>query len=383
MIATDIDKFPSAKLKLEQYFLEWLILEGDLIIDDLWDDINLEKTENETSALSATSPMAAMSSPSSTGSFSNAFSRSPKKRTQSEMLYKEDETTSMTISNTTGVESSISSYSESTSNNAAAGTTAAATLLNLSLHEKDESTDSKHDSDDSYYMSGKSKLGRSNVDSIPKFYFSGKVKFRNAIPEDQLSRILPDIEAYFKPYPDGIPAEKFVGITKKLVGIPSFFNMPFCRLIHETYGSGKNVPKPSYSNIRGNSGIIIKLKDFKDYWKDEVEPYNRTERFFRVIKQNEVNYISKDDFVPFLKELLHFHPGLDFLANHDEFKRKYALTVITRIFFKVNTSRTGKITLREVKNSNLFQEFVHVDEETDINKVTEYFSYEHFYVLYW
>jgi serine/threonine-protein phosphatase 2A regulatory subunit B'' len=27
-------------------------------------------------------------------------------------------------------------------------------------------------------------------------------------------------------------------------------------------------------------------------------------------------------------------------------------------------------------------EFMHVDEETDINKVTEYFSYEHFYVLY-
>ena len=25
---------------------------------------------------------------------------------------------------------------------------------------------------------------------------------------------------------------------------------------------------------------------------------------------------------------------------------------------------------------------MHVDEETDINKVTEYFSYEHFYVLY-
>ena len=25
---------------------------------------------------------------------------------------------------------------------------------------------------------------------------------------------------------------------------------------------------------------------------------------------------------------------------------------------------------------------MHVDEETDINRVTEYFSYEHFYVLY-
>jgi serine/threonine-protein phosphatase 2A regulatory subunit B'' len=91
---------------------------------------------------------------------------------------------------------------------------------------------------------------------------------------------------------------------------------------------------------------------------------------------------GKDDFVPFVQELLHFHPGLEFLESHDEFQRKYALTVIARIFFKVNASRTGKLSLREIYASNLIQEFMHVDEETDINRVVEYFSYEHFYVLY-
>jgi serine/threonine-protein phosphatase 2A regulatory subunit B'' len=57
-------------------------------------------------------------------------------------------------------------------------------------------------------------------------------------------------------------------------------------------------------------------------------------------------------------------------------------TVIARIFFKVNLSRTGKLSLRELHASNLIVEFMHVDEETDINRVVEYFSYEHFYVLY-
>ena len=56
--------------------------------------------------------------------------------------------------------------------------------------------------------------------------------------------------------------------------------------------------------------------------------------------------------------------------------------MITRIFYKVNKSRTGRISLREIRNSNLLSEFMHVDEETDINRVVEYFSYEHFYVLY-
>lgn len=48
----------------------------------------------------------------------------------------------------------------------------------------------------------------------------------------------------------------------------------------------------------------------------------------------------------------------------------------------MNIARTGKLSLREVQASNLMDEFMHVDEETDINRVVEYFSYEHFYVLY-
>ena len=70
------------------------------------------------------------------------------------------------------------------------------------------------------------------------------------------------------------------------------------------------------------------------------------------------------------------------MDGQEEFQKKYALTVVTRIFYKTNTSRTGKISLAEVKKSNLVTEFMHVDEEMDINKVYEYFSYEHFYVLY-
>lgn len=53
-----------------------------------------------------------------------------------------------------------------------------------------------------------------------------------------------------------------------------------------------------------------------------------------------------------------------------------------RIFYKVNTSCSGKLSLAEVRKSNLFNACMHVDEETDINKVLDYFSYEHFYVLY-
>jgi len=74
--------------------------------------------------------------------------------------------------------------------------------------------------------------------------------------------------------------------------------------------------------------------------------------------------------------------GLEFLSNHTEFQEKYAITVITRIYYSVNRCHDGRITCRQIRRSDLLDAFQQVDEEEDINKVTRYFSYEHFYVLY-
>jgi hypothetical protein len=52
--------------------------------------------------------------------------------------------------------------------------------------------------------------------------------------------------------------------------------------------------------------------------------------------------------------------------NPEEFQRKYALTVITRIFFKVNASRTGKLSLKEVRNSTLMTAFMHVSTSEEL-----------------
>lgn len=46
-----------------------------------------------------------------------------------------------------------------------------------------------------------------------------------------------------------------------------------------------------------------------------------------------------------------------------------AETVIYRIFYSVNRSGSGRITLRELKRSNLMAAFQQVEEEEDINKV--------------
>nr|CAD7198027.1 unnamed protein product [Timema douglasi] len=56
--------------------------------------------------------------------------------------------------------------------------------------------------------------------------------------------------------------------------------------------------------------------------------------------------------------------------------------VIARIFYCVNRSWSGRISLPELRRSNLLRVIQLLEEEEDINQVTSYFSYEHFYVIY-
>lgn len=80
--------------------------------------------------------------------------------------------------------------------------------------------------------------------------------------------------------------------------------------------------------------------------------------------------------------LLENHPGLEFLQQTPEFQERYADTVVMRIFYSLDTNDDGHITYRDFKNSDLTDILYTVASEEDINKVRQYFSYEHFYVLY-
>lgn len=305
-----LNSFPSAKLKVDELFNEWLSLEGGAALCSILLEAaavcNVDGESEGGDQARTLSQLSIMPRP--------TF-KSPKKRTQSEMLSKPLESAQL--------------HSPPPKENPAAATPAAAIAL-----------ESGADVDEDHSAKGR----RANFDKIPVFYFPGKKNnhLRITSDEDSLAKRLTEIEAFFKPFPAGIPIEKFVHVTKRLCGIPSFFNLPLCKRINERFGDADaGIPPPRTIGRSGRhpSGVKIKLAAFKQFWLEEIEPYDRIERFFRIIKRHEAEYIVKDDFIPFLQELLHFHPGLDFLEAHEEFQRKYALTVITRIFYNVNTSR--------------------------------------------
>lgn len=409
-----LNQFSSARLRLEDLFQEFVRSEGS---DTLIAVIQESRHDKDRSASyydgnKGTSFNGATSSSSSSTVRSLLSKKSPKKRPQSEM------SSSTSPIKSTDATSPISSSLKELSNlsiseggnhvSPPSSSSAVASVANNLFPANDgtlktvpsSSTTANATSSTSTSIVERAQEDveehavlrrKATLDKIPVFYHPGRRNYifnqqlHHSLEEDKLVKRLPEIEAFFKPFPGGIPVEKFVHVTKRLCGIPSFFNLPLCRRINEKYGDpDAGIPAPRTIGRAGRqpSGVKIKLKTFIKFWQQEIEPYDRIERFFRIIKRHDSDYIVKDDFIPFLQELLHFHPGLDFLEAHEEFQRKYALTVITRIFYKVNTSRSGKISLREVRKSNLFTACMHVDEETDINKVLDYFSYEHFYVIY-
>ena len=105
-------------------------------------------------------------------------------------------------------------------------------------------------------------------------------------------------------------------------------------------------------------------------------------RCFKLLAQTNPGYLVPADFKPFLKILLTTHPGLEFLQATPEFQERYSDTVIMRIFFMLSRRDDSTIAWKDFKNSSLFKTLLQLEKEDDINKVRDYFSYEHFYVLY-
>jgi len=220
----------------------------------------------------------------------------------------------------------------------------------------------------------------------------------------------------------GLPVEHFPAVAKTLCGFPSFFAAPLFRRIRAQFvlpGASNTggrpvgfsgtcdgvvpVPPAGAPSPTGRAPLAVRVEEapaagddpadrdttglvplvlFLQFWRTEVEPYDGTERFFRLVKRRAARVIEAPDFTPLLEELLAFHPGLGFLESAPEFQEKYARTVIARIFYVCDPTARRAIDLRQLRRSNVLKAFHTVDVEEDINVVNDYFSYEHFYVLY-
>ncbi len=126
----------------------------------------------------------------------------------------------------------------------------------------------------------------------------------------------------------------------------------------------------------------ISKTDFCDVYNRYINHKSMTRRAFNTFKQFNEKFIVQSDLLPYMKCLLKEHEGLSFLNDHPEFQVKYSDSVIMRVFYTNDVNKDNKLSFREFSKSNILQTFNRVCSEADINQVRDYFSYEHFYVLY-
>ncbi|XP_060690255.1 serine/threonine-protein phosphatase 2A regulatory subunit B'' subunit alpha isoform X1 [Hemiscyllium ocellatum] len=140
---------------------------------------------------------------------------------------------------------------------------------------------------------------------------------------------------------------------------------------------------PMFISAGGERTGFVSVRSFVTMWRKVLQNYyDDASKFVYLLAKPGCNYLEQEDFIPLLQDIVDTHPGLTFLKDAPEFHSRYITTVIQRIFYTVNRSWSGKITLTELRKSNFLQTLALLEEEDDINQITDYFSYEHFYVIY-
>jgi len=116
----------------------------------------------------------------------------------------------------------------------------------------------------------------------------------------------------------------------------------------------------------------------------KIQPDDLVLSFFYVVKKEHNEWIEREDFTIFLTAILLTHPGLDFLRETTEFQDRYADTVISRIFFVYDRKDVGRIYLSSLRRHrpSVTETWKQLADHDDIKMVRDYFSYEHFYVIY-
>ncbi|XP_076270130.1 serine/threonine-protein phosphatase 2A regulatory subunit B'' subunit beta-like isoform X9 [Rhynchophorus ferrugineus] len=125
------------------------------------------------------------------------------------------------------------------------------------------------------------------------------------------------------------------------------------------------------------------FEQFMTFWQGmSAACHDAASRFIYILTRGRRQHLVPEDFIPMVQDVVETHPGLTFLKEATEFHSRYVHTVIARIYYCVNRSWSARITIPELRRSNLLNVIQILEEEEDINQITQYFSYEHFYVIY-
>ncbi|KAF7405444.1 hypothetical protein HZH66_004350 [Vespula vulgaris] len=196
---------------------------------------------------------------------------------------------------------------------------------------------------------------------IPRFYFPGG----KPTPLSQLEATISRITTAFQSLPGHRASRAQFHLITKACDLPLYWKVPL------------------FLAANKDQTEHVEMNTFLEFWKELTSSHHdAASKFIRITTRGLRNNILPEDLIPLVQDVVETHPGLTFLKEAKEFHSRYVHTVIARIFYCVNRSWSGKISVAELRRSNLLAVIGVLEHEEDINQVTAYFSYEHFYVIY-
>ncbi|XP_014019308.1 serine/threonine-protein phosphatase 2A regulatory subunit B'' subunit beta isoform X2 [Salmo salar] len=198
-------------------------------------------------------------------------------------------------------------------------------------------------------------------ESIPKFYFPrGRPKANLNI-----DGLIAKIEKIFSQFPNERATIEDMGKVAKACECPLYWKAPL------------------FNSAGGDRTGFVSVHKFVAMWRKMLQTcHDDVSKFVHLLAKPGCNYLEQEDFIPFLQDVVNSHTGLAFLKEASDFHSRYITTVAQRIFYNVNRSWSGRISCSELRKSSFLQNVALLEQEEDVNQLTEFFSYEHFYVIY-
>ena len=98
--------------------------------------------------------------------------------------------------------------------------------------------------------------------------------------------------------------KEFMDITKDICRFPSFFNSPLYKRIQQLMTNNNTTTTitthddTTMTSTNNTTTGGITLETFRNFYIQEMEPFDDQERFFRLVKKPHLDYITREDFLP-------------------------------------------------------------------------------------
>lgn len=205
-----------------------------------------------------------------------------------------------------------------------------------------------------------------SLSDIPSFYSKNVSQGFLPSPDHEERMLLDELLSKFKSA--AVTKKAFSSISSLVFKIPTWMrDLLFDRIVERT--GGQAAPEQ------------LTCTQIHDFYTNVCANQSQSRRLFEIIKGDDTrDYLSLEDLKGMTRYLVAVHGGLQFLKQ-PEFQEYYCRTVAIRIMYCLEHQQANKIYWNNFCRSSL-PDVTHELDSTDVNEVLEYFSYEHFYVLY-